>query len=239
MEAAVGPLTHCHLLLALLSFAYVFAHLARTLLLASSVAQFQIPVHAFICSAGKRILGSADCVLCCPALNTHRSTEVAHVPAAIRPVALAMLVLALLELVGDMPTAVKPYFCVGLTPVMATLLALVFRLHMVSLLFAFLAPARSLSCCLTVVRVWADEESTPMSLPVLATFMGILSLSRTLEMQQAVLVQGTTTPLLDISMRRFSMTGLKSTAYLTTRPTSWASVLATARLDISSTCCRW
>ena len=84
-----------------------------------------------------------------------------------------------------MPTAVKPYFCVGLTPAMATLLALVLRLHITSLLLAFLAPARILSCCLTVVRVWAEEESTPMSMPALATFIGMLSLNKILEMRQA------------------------------------------------------
>jgi len=70
-----------------------------------------------------------------------------------RPVALAILFFALLMLVGAMPTAVKPYFCVGFTPMMATLLALVLRLHIVSLLLFFFDPALIRSCCLVVVRL--------------------------------------------------------------------------------------
>ena len=55
-----------------------------------------------------RTLGSAESDEKRPFLKDHRSTEEEHVPAAVRPVALAMLDLALSMLDGDIPTAVKP-----------------------------------------------------------------------------------------------------------------------------------
>ena len=108
-----------------------------------------------------------------PCLNAHRSTEVAHVPAAMSPVALAMFVLALFMLEGAMPMAVKPYSWVGCTPVMAALLTPEFFLAKTSHLCAFLVPALSLSCCLTVARLSADEVSTPMSDPLLSHVIGM------------------------------------------------------------------
>ena len=108
MQADIGPFTHCHLDLALLSFAYVLTHAVRILFCTAPLDLFHSPVQDVIWSAGMRTLGSADCDEKRPFLNTHRSTDVAHVPAAMRPVALAVLVLALSMLVGAMPIAVKP-----------------------------------------------------------------------------------------------------------------------------------
>ena len=106
--AVIGPLTHCHIALALESLAYADDHAFRIRGRILSSARCQIPVQAVTCSVGIRTLGSAELAEKRPLLKAHFSTEVAHVPADIRPVALAMFVLALFTLVGAMPTTVWP-----------------------------------------------------------------------------------------------------------------------------------
>ena len=77
--------------------------------LSSTLALFRMPVQALICSVGMRTLGSAELAAIRPFRKAHLITEVAHVPAAIRPVALATFAFALLVLVGAIPMAVIPY----------------------------------------------------------------------------------------------------------------------------------
>ena len=106
--AEMGPLTHCHLDLASLSLTIVLIQALLILCCVASLFLFHSSVHDFTCWVGMRTLGSAESVVKRPFLKTHRSTEDAHVPAAISPVALAVLVLALSMLEGAIPTAVKP-----------------------------------------------------------------------------------------------------------------------------------
>ena len=108
MLAEMGPLTHCHICLALLSLRWVAVQTLPMRCLFSSEILAQMPFHALSCSAGILTLGSAESLANLPLRKAHLITEVAHVPAAIRPVALAMLVFALLMLVGAIPMAVKP-----------------------------------------------------------------------------------------------------------------------------------
>ena len=108
MLAAMGPLTHCHLCFALFSLTWVFVQTFSIRIFVSAVALAQMPVHALICSVGILTRGSAESFANLPFRKAHRMTEVAQVPAAIRPVARAMLDLAMLMLEGAMPTAVHP-----------------------------------------------------------------------------------------------------------------------------------
>ena len=78
------------------------------LLLVSLVALVQMPVHDLICYVGILTRGSAESFANLPLRKAHLMTEVAQVPAAISPVALAMLALATLILEGAMPIAVYP-----------------------------------------------------------------------------------------------------------------------------------
>ena len=173
MHAEIGPFTHCHLDFAFESLASDECHALPILCRKSFPTLFHSPVHDLTCSAGMRTLGSAESEEKRPFLNDQRITEVEHVPAAMRPVALAMLDLAVSMLDGDMPTAVKPQLWVGWTPVMAILLAAVFLLHMVSHLRASFWPDSIRSCCLEVVRVLPEDASTPISAPCLSAFMGM------------------------------------------------------------------
>ena len=108
MLAEMGPLTHCHDDLAFVSFRCVEFHTVLIRLWVSAPERFQRAVQDLTCSVGIRTLGPAVSAEKRPMRKAHRRTEVAHVPAAIRPVAFAMLALALLTREGDMPIAVKP-----------------------------------------------------------------------------------------------------------------------------------
>ena len=88
---------------------------------------------------------------------------------------------------------------------MAALRAPEFFLARTSHLRAFLSPALSLSCCLAVARLSAEEVSTPMSKPLFSHLMGTLRPWRVFVIPSAALDSGITTLLLDMDMRSLLM----------------------------------
>ena len=101
---------------------YALAHLLPIPLLMHVVALLQIPIHALICSTGMDTLGSACAALELPLRKAQARSEVLQALAPAMPVASVMFFLHWLIVEGDMPTAVWPYSCAGLTAVMANVL---------------------------------------------------------------------------------------------------------------------
>ena len=96
----MGPLTHCHLDLALVSLTKVRTHAFLILSLVASLLLFHMSVHDSPCLKGIVTLGSAVSFLWRPFLKGYLRAEDAHVPADMSPVAFATLLFAFLMLVG-------------------------------------------------------------------------------------------------------------------------------------------
>ena len=105
-----GPLTSFHKCLLLERALNVRFHITVRDIRQTGVDFFHIRIQERICSSGMLTRGSAVSREVLDRLNAHLIAEVAHAPALMHPVAVAVLDLHLSTFEGAMPTAVWPYF---------------------------------------------------------------------------------------------------------------------------------
>ena len=105
-----GPLTNFHRCLLLESALNVRFHITVKEIRKLGVEIFHIRIQVRICSSGMLTRGSAVSREVLDRLKAHLIVEVAHAPALMHPVAVAMLDLHFSTFEGAMPTAVWPYF---------------------------------------------------------------------------------------------------------------------------------
>ena len=165
MVASIGPRMHNHLDLADWSRLSLLPQLTVAIFLSFKPMRWYMAIQAWTCSYGIRTLGSAEALVTLLLRKAHWMADVAHAPAPIMPVALAMFLLHPLVAVGDIPTAVWPYAWAAWTPVSAILLALLLCLDKVAVRWALLRFCFIRAFCFLVVRRDDELVSTPMSIP--------------------------------------------------------------------------